>query len=86
VACHPWPVIRADLERPDTCRVINSSILEPPDFLAALADEGEELDIHLDVMARNLLVVTLGVNFAHAGSARQPTNAIAAQNARQAGI
>jgi hypothetical protein len=49
-----------DLEGPDMCCVIDSGTLEPTDFLAALADEGQELDVHLDVMARQLLVVTLG--------------------------
>jgi hypothetical protein len=33
-------------------------------------------------MAGNLLVVTLGVDFAHSRAARQPTNAVTAQNAR----
>ena len=59
-----------DFERPDARRVIDSSILEPADLLAALASEGEELDVHLDVMARHLLVVALGVDFAHARSTR----------------
>ena len=40
-----------DLERPDTRCVIDRGILEPSYFLAALANEGQELDIHLDVMA-----------------------------------
>lgn len=37
-------------------------------------------------MARHLLVVALGVDFAHAGSARQAANAITAQNARNASV
>ena len=73
-----------DFERPDARRVIDSSILEPADLLAALADEGEELDVHLDVMAWHLLVITLGVNFAHPRAARQPANAVTTQNARHA--
>ena len=43
-----------DFERPDARRVIDSSILEPADLLAALAGEGEELDVHLDVVPWNL--------------------------------
>jgi hypothetical protein len=31
-----------DFERPDTCCVIDSGILEAADFLATLTDEGEE--------------------------------------------
>ena len=75
-----------NLDRPDTCRVINSGILEAPDFLATLADESEELDIHLDVMAGNLLVVTLGVDFTHPRAARRPTNSVTAQNARYTSV
>ena len=79
-------VFVVNLERPDTCSVVNSGILEAADFLAAFADESEELDVHLDVMAGNLLVVTLGVNFAHAGSARQSANTVTTQNARHASV
>ncbi len=63
-------VFVVDLERPDAGGIVDRGILEPADLLAALASEGEELDVHLDVMARHLLVVTLGVDFAHACSAR----------------
>ena len=74
-------VFVADLERPDASCIIDSGLLEPADFFAALASEGEELAVHLDVMARHLLVVALGVDFAQARSAWAPANAIAAQNA-----
>jgi hypothetical protein len=37
-------------------------------------------------MARNLLVVTLGVDFTHAGSARQSADTVAAQNAHNASV
>ena len=63
-------VFVVDLERPDAGGIVDRGILEPADLLAALASEGEELDVHLDVMAWHLLVVTLGVEFAHACSAR----------------
>ena len=79
-------VLILDLERPDACRVIDSGILEPADLLAALANEGEELDVHLDVMAGHLLVISLGMDFAHARSARQSANTVAPQNARHACI
>jgi hypothetical protein len=75
-----------DLEGPDTRSIVDGGILEASYLLAALADEGEELDVHLDVMARNLLVVTLGVDFTHAGSARQSADTVAAQNARNASV
>ena len=38
-------VFVVDLECPDAGRIVDGSILEPSDFLAALADEGEELDV-----------------------------------------
>lgn len=60
----------ADLERSYADRFINSAVLELARFFAALADEGEELDIRLDVTVRQLLIVTLCVDTAHAGSAR----------------
>lgn len=34
-------VFVVDLERPDAGRIVDGSILQPADFLAALADEGE---------------------------------------------
>lgn len=73
-----------DLESPDARSVVNGCILEPADLLAALSDEGEELDVHLDVMTWHLFVVTLGVDFAHARSARQPANTVSPENARHA--
>jgi hypothetical protein len=63
-----------DFERLDTCFVIDGGISVATDFLTTLADEGEEFD-------RHLLVVTLCVDFVHAGSKRQSTSTVAAQNA-----
>jgi len=59
-----------DLECPDARRIVDGRILETPDLLAAFTDKGKELDVHLDVMPRNLFVIALGVDFAHARSAR----------------
>lgn len=70
------------LECPDVRSVIDSVVLEPADFLVALAEESDGLD----VIARNLLVVELGVDLAHARSAWRPSNSIAAQNTRYASI
>ena len=79
-------VFGVNLESPDTCSVVYRGILEAADLLAALADEDEELNVHLDVMAGHLLVLTSGVDFAHAGSTRQPTNTVAAQNASHTSV
>jgi hypothetical protein len=76
-------VFVVDLERSDVgsawgsapgtavaCAIVDGSMLGPADFLAALTDESEELNVHLDVMAWKLLVVALGMDFAVARSAR----------------
>lgn len=74
-------VFVVDFERPDAGCVVDGGILEPADLLPALAGEGEELDVHLDVMTGNLLVISLGVDFAHAGSVRQSADAVAPEDA-----
>ena len=66
-----------DLERPNAGRVINGRILEATCLLALLSDKSQELDIHLDMVTRNLLVVAFGVNFTKACSARQPVQTVA---------
>lgn len=60
----------ANLERPNTRRVVNSGIIEAADFLAALANKGQELQVHPDVMAGHLLVLALGESFTHPRAAR----------------
>jgi hypothetical protein len=74
-------VFVVDLERPDPGCIVDGGILEPADFLPALAGEGEELDVHLDVMTWNLLVVALGMDFAHPRSVWQSADAVAPEDA-----
>lgn len=45
-------------------------------LLAVLSDEGEKLDVHLDVMAGHLLVKALGVHLADTRAFRQPVQAV----------
>lgn len=78
-----WSSLVEDLERSGTSRVINSIIFEAADFLASLADDRRELDVHLNVMAGHLLDLAFGVDFTHAGSARSPPESVSAQNACQ---
>ena len=61
-----------DLERPDPGCVINRGVLESAHRLPGFILEGEEFDIHLDVMARHLFVVAPGVDLADARAARKP--------------
>lgn len=54
-----------DLQRTDSCRIINGRVLKTPSLGARFIYESQELDVHLDLMPGNLLVVALGVDFAH---------------------
>jgi hypothetical protein len=55
-------------------------------FLATLAIEGEELGIHLYLIARHLLIVTICVDFAHIGLTRKPADIVAAKVARNSSV
>lgn len=72
-------VFRVYFQSPHPCRVINGSELEAPNFLTARSFESQELDVHLNVVAGNLLVVTLGMDLAQAGAARKAVDAITFQ-------
>lgn len=69
-------MFRVYLERPHPPCVINCRELEATDFLSPFSFEGQELDVHLNVMTGNLLVVSLGVNFSKASAAWKPVDAI----------
>lgn len=58
-------VFLVDFERPDPRCVINGSILETPHILAIIPLEGQELNINLYLMARQLFVVTFGMQLTH---------------------
>lgn len=59
-----------NLERTNAGGIVIGRILEPAYLLAPLSDESQELDIHLDMVTRDLFVVAFGVYFAQARSAR----------------
>ena len=75
-----------DFECADTSGIIDGRILEAAYLLALLPDESQKFNIHLNVMARNLFVVTLGVDLAKARSARQAVHAVALEDAIYCGI
>jgi len=60
-----------DLQRADTGRIINGCVLVTPDGFSVFPLEGQELDVDLDLVARNLLFVAFGVDFSNAGSTRK---------------
>jgi len=79
-------VFVADPGRPHPGCVINRRELETSDLLSTFSLERQKLDVHLDMMARNLPVVTLGVHLAQPGATRQPVDAIALAHPGDRGI
>jgi len=59
----------------------NGGITEAAHLLPLFANESQELNIHLDVMPRNLFLVALGVYFTHTGTARKAVHPVAAEDA-----
>ena len=53
---------------------------------ACFVYERQELDVHLDLMPENLLVIALGVDFAHPRAARQAVYTIALEDAINASV
>lgn len=74
-------VLFLDFKRPDTGRIVDCRVLKTAHLLAAVPFEGQELDVHLDVMARNLLLIPFGVQFAHACISVQEVETVASENA-----
>jgi len=70
-----------DLEGANSRRVVDRRVLEKADLFAALPSEGQELNIHLNMMTRNLFLVTLGLQFAHTGASGQSIETVAYENA-----
>ena len=75
-----------NLEGADACCIVYCCELEAVSFLAAFSSESRELDSHLDVMPRYLLVVSLGVNLALARTAWEAVQTVPAKNAIDASI
>ena len=75
-----------DLERPHPCRIIDGGELEATDLLALFSSERQELDVHLDVVTRNLFVVAFGMDLAQPGSTRKPVDAMALEYPGNCGI
>ena len=69
--CHRLVVPVVDSQRPDAGGIIYGGILETPDGHARWVFEHQEFNIDLDVMPRDLLLVTLGLNGAEAGVSGQ---------------
>jgi hypothetical protein len=70
-----------DFEGSDAGGIVDGRVLITLDRFFVFALKSQELNINLDLMARHLLLVSLGVNFAQPGAARKSADAIALQNA-----
>ena len=75
-----------DFERSDTGRIINGGVLVALDRLSVFIVEGQRLDVDLDLMARDLVLIPLGVDLADARPARKPVQAMPPENAIDPGI
>jgi len=74
------------LQSPDAGCIIDCGVLVTPDDAATFAFEDEELDVDLDMMTRDLFLISLSVNGPRSGFARKTAQAIAPQNAIDAGV
>lgn len=61
-----------DLESADAGGIVDGCELKAPDLLSAFSNESQELEVHLDAVAGNLLVVPLPMDLAQPRAARQP--------------
>ena len=61
--------------------IVDCRILEATDLFAAFPYERQELDMHLNVMVRHLLLIAFGVQFVHARAARKAVQAVAFEHA-----
>ena len=70
-----------DSKGPDTSRIVDRCVLETAHLLAAFPSKCQKLDVHLDMMPRNLLLISHGVKLPHAYPSGQPIKAIAPEDA-----
>ena len=77
------PVV--DLEGPHARGVVDGGILIAFDRLPVFPTENQELDVNLDLVARNLLLVTGRVNLSEPRTPRQSVQAIALEDTGYAG-
>ena len=74
-----------DFEGPDAGGIVDGGILVALDGLLVFVFECQKLNINLNLMPRNLFLVTLGVDFAKPGSPWQTTCPIAFNDALDPG-
>jgi hypothetical protein len=75
-----------DFESSDARCIVDGGVLVTFDRFVVFVLERQELNVNLNLMARNLLLVPDRMNFAKPGAARQAIGAIALENAVNASI
>tara|TARA_R110001592_G_scaffold197769_3_gene445788 strand:- start:5541 stop:6158 length:618 start_codon:yes stop_codon:yes gene_type:complete len=71
-----------NFECSDPGRIVDRSILEASGFLPLLSYESQELNVHLNMMPRDLFVVAFCVDLAHTRTAGKPVDAMTFQHSR----
>ena len=79
-------VTAVDFKSPDAGCIIDCGVLVALDDAATFAFEDEELDVDLDMMTRDLFLISLGVNSPCSGCPRKTAQAVTPQNAIDAGV
>ena len=74
-------VFLIDFQGTYACRIVDCRVLEAANLLAFFAFECREFNIHLDMMAGDLFLVSLRVNLPHSGAPRKTVQTMAAKNA-----
>ena len=72
-------VLFIDFEGSDTRCIIDRGILEPSYFLTPFPFKGQELNVDLNVMPRDLFLITFSVELAHPGAPWKPVEAVASR-------
>ena len=73
-------VLFLDLQGANARCIIDGCVLETTYLLTFFTDESQKLNIHLNVMTRDLFLIALGMNLAHAGTARKTVHPVPTQN------
>ena len=79
-------VTAVDFKSPDAGCIIDCGVLIALCHAATFAFEDQELDVDLDMMARNLFLIPLCVNGPRSGFAGKTAQAVAPQNAIDTGV
>lgn len=79
-------MLLVDLEGANSGCIVDRRILEPADLFAAFPYECQKLNVHLNVMPWHLLLIALGVQFAHSCASGQTVKAVTLKDTVDAGV